>query len=164
MTRIRTLGRVRAGALLALLIPLSLSCATQAYGSSIPDFQNGQVSRVQSLQTKYRYFLRNDALVVKALLLTRCNPPSFSFNVDDRGGDLPIWVTQTKFYRDSFGNSIHPVIEYVKAKTSTDSFVLRGGGESDLWWKKKWGCPLDTHPEGWHRVAMTTQQLVSAGY
>jgi hypothetical protein len=114
-----------------------------------------------SLQSKYAYFKKNNTVVIKAILQTRCKPNGYSFKWRE---GAEIWVSQTKKYSQG-GLSMYPVVAYRKATSSTGQFQIVAAGESQLWWTKKWGCPVSG---AWNtygtKVTMTTKQLIDAGY
>ncbi len=141
---------------IALIAPTGYSAAGAEREISI-----SEQSIQSSLSSKYSYFMKNNTLVIKAILLTRCQPTGYSFNWRDGAA---IWVSQTKKYSQN-GVSMFPTIEYRKATSSKGTFELRPGGESKLWWTKKWGCPVNgTWNTYGTKVTMTTQQLIDAGY
>jgi hypothetical protein len=114
-----------------------------------------------SLQSKYAYFKKNNSVVIKAILQTRCKPNGYSFKWRE---GVEIWVSQTKKYSQG-GLSMYPTIAYRKASSSTGQFQLVAAGESRLWWTKKWGCPVSgTWNTYGTKVTMTTKQLIDAGY
>jgi hypothetical protein len=114
-----------------------------------------------SLQSKYAYFKKNNSVVIKAILQTRCKPNGYSFKWRE---GAEIWVSQTKKHAQG-GLSMYPTVAYRKATSSTGQFQIVAAGESKLWWTSKWGCPVSG---AWNtygtKVTMTTKQLIDAGY
>jgi hypothetical protein len=156
----RLVFRATALVLITSFIVITSLLASSAKASTV-SLTRDNIIHHQSLQSKYTYFKKNNTVVIKAILLTRCNPSGFSFNWRE---GAEIWVSQTKKFVQG-GLSLYPTIAYRKATSIKGAFVLTPAGESKLWWTKKWGCPVNGQ---WNtygtKVSMTTQQLIDAGY
>ena len=146
-------------AISATILPSSISQANPTHVDVSAPAKFGA-----SLQSKYAYFKSHNTIVINAILLTRCNPPKFSYEIVD---GAEIWVRQTKSYYTGtgFSNYARPMIAYRKATSASGKFALVAAGESKLWWKTKWGCPINgTWNTYGTKVTMSTQELINAGY
>lgn len=148
--------------LLATVLVLSSFSASAALANPMRPSESRQPQVSESLQSKYSYFLKNNTVVISAILVTKCKAPyGYSYKIRE---SAEIWVSQTKKHTQN-GVSMYPTIAYRKATSSKGKFVLTAAGESKLWWTKKWGCPVvGTWNTYGTQVSMTTQELINAGY
>jgi hypothetical protein len=110
--------------------------------------------------------LKNDKIVVEALLEKRCMTNGYLFidlTVKGSGDDYIFVVSDAEVNEN--GQLRHPVIEYIKAESSNEPFKLLAGGSSEESWTSQWGCPVEgTFDKYSTQVSMTTQQLINEGY